>query len=66
VGTACPHYAQIALIFFIFFSREFTLLFLSKALTRRGTIEEGSTVTDFDEEEIRRHISLSTVLAPVC
>ncbi|MCD6345705.1 MAG: elongation factor G [Anaerolineae bacterium] len=42
-----------------------TLLFLSKALNRRGTIEEGSTVTDFDEEEIRRHISLSTALAPV-
>lgn len=42
-----------------------TSLFLSKATTRRGTIEDGSTVTDFDEEEIRRGISLSTALAPV-
>ncbi len=42
-----------------------TLLFLSKATTRRGTVEDGSTVTDFDEEEIRRKISINTGLAPV-
>lgn len=41
------------------------MLFLSKALNRRGKIEEGTTVTDFDDEEIRRQISLSTGLAPV-
>jgi elongation factor G len=41
------------------------LLFLSKAVERRGTVEEGSTVTDFDDEEIRRSISLSTAQAPV-
>ena len=41
------------------------MLFLNKAITRRGTIEEGNTVTDFDEEEIRRAISLTTALAPV-
>ncbi len=40
-------------------------LFLGKAINRRGKVEEGSTVTDFDEEEVRRHISLSTALAPV-
>ncbi|MFZ5902360.1 MAG: GTP-binding protein, partial [Chloroflexota bacterium] len=41
------------------------MLFLSKATNRRGKVEEGSAVTDFDEEEIRRHISLSTGVAPV-
>ncbi|MEA3307955.1 MAG: elongation factor G [Chloroflexota bacterium] len=40
-------------------------LFLSKATKRRGTVEEGNTVTDFDAEEINRNISLSTALAPV-
>ena len=41
------------------------MLFLSKTTNRRGTVEEGNTVTDFDEEEIRRNISLSSALAPV-
>ncbi len=41
------------------------LLFLGGALNRRGKVEEGNTVTDFDDEEIRRHISLSLALAPV-
>lgn len=41
------------------------MLFLSNAVSRRGKIEEGSTVTDFDDEEIRRSISLSTGLAPI-
>jgi len=41
------------------------LLFLSKALNRRGKIEEGNTATDFDEEEVRRQISLTTALAPI-
>ena len=40
-------------------------LFLSKATNRRGTVEDGTTATDFDEEEIRRGISLSLGLAPV-
>lgn len=42
-----------------------TLLFVSKAITRRGTVEDGSTVMDFDEEEIRRKISINTGLAPI-
>lgn len=42
-----------------------TLLFLSGATSRRGKVEDGTTVMDFDEEEIRRHISISTGLAPV-
>jgi len=41
------------------------MLFTSKATSRRGTVEDGTTVSDFDDEEIRRHISLSTALAPI-
>ena len=42
-----------------------SLLFLSGATTRLGKITEGNTVCDFDEEEIRKGISISTALAPV-
>jgi hypothetical protein len=31
-----------------------------RATTRMGKIEDGTTTSDFDEEEIRRTISLST------
>ena len=41
------------------------LLFKSGAITRMGKITEGNTVCDFDEEEIRKGISVSTALAPV-
>ncbi|HEX2050262.1 MAG TPA: elongation factor G [Actinomycetota bacterium] len=41
------------------------LLFLSGALTRMGKVTDGNTTTDFDEEEIRRGISISTALAPL-
>ncbi|MCU0521366.1 MAG: elongation factor G [Anaerolineae bacterium] len=41
------------------------MLFLSKAIVRRGKVEEGTTTTDFDAEETRRQISLSTATAPV-
>ena len=41
------------------------MLFTSGAITRQGRVEDGSTVSDFDEEEIRRHISLVTALLPV-
>lgn len=41
------------------------LLFLSGATTRMGNVNEGNTVTDFDEEEIRKGISIQTALAPV-
>jgi elongation factor G len=39
------------------------LLFAAGAVTRFGRIEDGTTVTDFDEEEIERKISLQTALA---
>jgi elongation factor G len=41
------------------------MLFASGATTRMGKITEGNTVCDFDEEEIRKGISISTALAPV-
>ena len=41
------------------------LLHFTGATTRLGKIEDGSTVGDFEEEEIRRGISLSTAVIPV-
>ena len=35
------------------------------ATTRMGRIEDGTTVSDFDEEEVRRTISLSTSVVPI-
>ncbi len=39
------------------------LLFCTGATTRLGRVEDGTTTTDFDEDEIRRKISISTALA---
>jgi elongation factor G len=41
------------------------ILHLTGATTRLGKIQEGNTVCDYDEEEIKRQISISTTLAPV-
>lgn len=41
------------------------LLFCSGAVTRMGKTTEGNTVCDFDEEEIKKGISISTALAPI-
>ena len=41
------------------------MLFASGAINRMGRVEDGTTVADFDEEEIRRHISLNLALVPV-
>src|SRR3972149_6078503 len=41
------------------------MLFLSGAVNRLGKVEEGTTITDFDDEEIERKISLQTALAPL-
>lgn len=40
-------------------------LYFTGATTRMGAIEDGTTVTDFEDEEIRRGLSLSTGLVPV-
>ncbi len=41
------------------------MLHFTGATTRLGRIEEGTTVSDFEEEEIRRGISLSTSVIPI-
>ncbi len=40
-------------------------LHFSGATTRMGKIEEGNTISDFDEEEIRRTISLYSTVIPI-
>lgn len=41
------------------------MLFVTDAVTRMGKVEEGNTVSDFEDEEIRRQLSLSTGVIPV-
>jgi len=41
------------------------MLHFTGAINRLGKIEDGSTVADFEDEEIRRSISLSTAVLPV-
>jgi elongation factor G len=41
------------------------LLFATGAITRQGKVDDGSTVSDFEPEETKRHISLSLALAPI-
>jgi elongation factor G len=41
------------------------LLHATGATTRVGRVEDGTTVTDFEPEETRKHISVSLALAPV-
>ena len=41
------------------------LLYDSETVNRLGKVEEGTTVTDFDPDEIKRRISVSTALAPL-
>ena len=40
------------------------ILWNAGASDRRGKVEDGNTVTDYDPEEIKRHISLTTAVAP--
>lgn len=39
------------------------MLYASGAITRMGDVEQGNTTTDFDEDEIRRKISINSALA---
>ena len=41
------------------------LLHFTGTTTRMGKVEEGNTISDFDEEEIRRKISLYTSVIPI-
>ncbi|MGQ9517978.1 MAG: GTP-binding protein, partial [Anaerolineae bacterium] len=40
------------------------ILFNTGALKRRGLVDDGNTVSDFDPEEIRRKISINTSVLP--
>lgn len=40
-------------------------LFISGAIKRRGRVEEGNTVGDYDPEEIKRKVSINASLIPV-
>lgn len=40
------------------------LLFTSGAATRLGRVEDGTTTTDFEPEEIKRKVTISAALAP--
>ncbi len=42
-----------------------SFLHLTGATTRLGKIEDGTTISDYDEEEIRRKISIYTTVLPV-
>src|SRR5438132_7676565 len=39
-----------------------TLLFQGKAVDRRGSVEEGTSVSDYDDEEKKRHFSIDTAV----
>ena len=41
------------------------MLLTTGAITRMGKVEEGNTVSDFEDEEIRRQLSLSTSVIPI-
>ena len=40
------------------------LLFAAGAITRQGSITEGTTASDYDPEEIKRQISIHSTLLP--
>jgi elongation factor G len=40
------------------------LLFAAGVINRKGRVEDGTTASDFDPEEVKRHISVSVSLAP--
>ena len=42
-----------------------SLLYMTGAIDRRGKNADGNTVCDFDPEEVRRHISISTSVVPL-
>jgi elongation factor G len=41
------------------------MLFTAGAIERQGRVEDGATTTDFDTEEVKRHISISAAVAPL-
>jgi elongation factor G len=41
------------------------MLYVTGVINRMGSVEQGNTVSDFEEEEIRRNLSLSTSILPL-
>jgi len=41
------------------------MLFSSKAINRMGQVNEGNTVSDYDPDEVKRHISVQISVAPI-
>jgi elongation factor G len=41
------------------------MLFTSRAISRMGRVDEGNTVSDYDPDETKRHISVQVSVAPV-
>src|SRR4029077_14340870 len=41
------------------------LLFQAKAVDRRGSVEEGTSISDVDEEEHKRQFSIDTSVLPL-
>ena len=41
------------------------MLYTSGAITRLGKVDAGNTTTDFDQDEIKRQVTISTALAPL-
>lgn len=41
------------------------LLFTTGEITRMGKVDDGTSVSDFEDEEIRRKLSLSTAMVPI-
>jgi elongation factor G len=41
------------------------MLYTSGAITRLGKVEAGNTTTDYDPDEIKRQVTISTALAPL-
>ncbi len=41
------------------------MLFVSNTINRLGRVDSGNTTTDFDDEEIKKQITVNTSLAPV-
>ncbi len=41
------------------------MLYTAKATNRLGTVEAGNTITDYDEEEIKKQITINSVPAPL-
>lgn len=42
-----------------------SMLFSAGLIDRQGRVEDGNTVSDYDPEEVKRHISISASVAPV-